>query len=117
MPNEKLFLFLSPKVLRELFLCNPSPLSSWSKLSRLSRSWGSVSDSSVSDITTAELRDGWLECTGSGAFFSLLDEFVPGMSLLAIALNLSRCIVSHCKAVSALDAHLSRFGLVILETE
>ena len=68
-------------------------------------------------MTTAELRDGWLECTGSGAFFSLLDEFVPGMSLLAIALNLSRCIVSHCKAVSALDAHLSRFGLVILETE
>jgi len=95
-PNEKLFLFLNPNVLRELFLLKPSPLSSWSRLSRRSRSWGSVSDSSVSDITTAGLRDVWVGGTDSGAFFSLLDEFVPGMSLLAIALNRSRYVVSFC---------------------
>jgi len=59
----------------------------------------------------------WLVGAGSGAFFSLLDEFVPGMSLLAIALNLSRYIVSRCQAASTLHAHLSGFGLVILETE
>ena len=59
----------------------------------------------------------WVGGTESGAFFSLLDEFVPGMSLLAMALNRSRCIVSCRKIVFDLIAHLSGFGLVILETE
>lgn len=94
LPNEKLFLFRSPNVFEELLRLETEASlfrSSWSRLSRRSRSLGSVSDISVSDSTTALVKDVCeLEWT-SGGGASLLEEPFPGRSLAAIALKRSRC--------------------------